>query len=88
MKILSATLVNGYGKGALLPGRPGTRFYKVQAACIASPPQIFGLLLHQQEHLAWQIGIIVPSIYSPVWPLILYPAAACTAPSRTKNLVA
>lgn len=39
MKILSATLVNGYAKGALLPGRPGTRFYKVQAACIASPPQ-------------------------------------------------
>ena len=39
MKSLSATLVNGEGKGPLLPGRPGTRFYKVQAACSASPPQ-------------------------------------------------
>lgn len=37
MKILLATLVNCCGKGARLSGRPGTCFYKVQLAGIASP---------------------------------------------------
>lgn len=39
MKILSATLVNCCGKGALLSDGPGTCFYKVQLSCTASLPQ-------------------------------------------------
>jgi hypothetical protein len=51
-------------------------------------PPIVVPLLHQWEHLAWQVGIMVLSISSPVRPLMLYPEAAYTAPSSTKNLVA